>query len=73
MKGKLEKVENKNGDGGWFMNNIPLHTDDIDEFVNYQNGKLVHKYENKEVKYYTEEFNHHFYGKFEVARLVINF
>ena len=72
MKGKLENIRNKNGDGGWFINNIPLHTDDIDRFVNYnENGELIHDYENKEVEYYVEEYNHSFYGKYDVVRILV--
>ena len=71
MIGLLKKQKTIYG-FGWFINDIPLHNDDIEKYVNYKNGELIHKYENKKVKYYMEDFSHSFYGKMEVVRLSEN-
>lgn len=71
MTGILKNQKTNDG-RGWFINNISLHTDDIDRFVNYnENGELIHDYENKEVEYYVEEYNHSFYGKYDVVRIFV--
>ncbi len=71
MTGILKNQKTNDG-RGWFINNISLHTDVIDRFVNYnENGELIHDYENKEVEYYVEEYNHSFYGKYDVVRILV--
>jgi hypothetical protein len=71
MTGILKHQKTIDG-GGWFINNIPLHTDDIDRFVNYnENSELIYDYENKEVEYHVEEYNHSFYGKYDVVRILV--
>ena len=50
MTGILKNQKTNDG-RGWFINNIPLHTDDIDRFVNYnENGELIHDYEEEHSK-----------------------
>lgn len=67
-------IENKKTiDGrGWFINNFPLHIDDIEQFVNYDGkGNLIHEYEGKEVEYCVEDYNNSFFGTYKVARIIL--
>lgn len=71
MIGLLKKQKTIDG-AGWFINDIPLHNDDIEKYVNYKNGELIHKYENQKVKYHVEDLFHSFYGKMEFVRFSEN-
>lgn len=54
MRGCLFNIQ-KGGIGGWYVNGLPIHPDDIESFVFYKNGELVHKYEGQIVDYFEQD------------------
>jgi hypothetical protein len=58
------------GGGGWFINDVSIHPDDADLYSHYVNGDLVLSLEGKIVHYEIVTYNHDFYGKSYVAKII---
>ena len=69
MKGIVEAKEIYGG-GGWFVNDLPIHTSDCEFYSLYVNGDLVLSLEGKVVHYEVVEYNDRFYGKSNVAKII---